>query len=144
MIVVDTNVVSEIMEDRPNPAVLEWIDRIDPHRLWTTSISLAELVSGINRLPDGRRRTGLDAKLWQVIALSFEDRILPFDQAAAMTYGMIVPMRLHRGHPISVPDAQIAAIALAHGATLATRNVKDFEETGVPLVNPWDTQLRED
>ncbi|HYI23869.1 MAG TPA: type II toxin-antitoxin system VapC family toxin [Thermomicrobiales bacterium] len=138
MIIVDTNVVSEIMEDRPNATVLEWIDSIDQEVLWTTTISLAELVSGINRLPEGRRRAGLDANLWQVLASSFSGRILAFDQAAAMAYGTIVPIRLSRGRPISIPDAQIAAIAMSHDATLATRNVKDFEGTGVALVNPWD------
>ena len=126
------------MEDRTNATVLEWIDSIDQEVLWTTTISLAELVSGINRLPEGRRRAGLDANLWQVLASSFSGRILAFDQAAAMAYGTIVPIRLSRGRPISIPDAQIAAIAMSHDATLATRNVKDFEGTGVALVNPWD------
>jgi predicted nucleic acid-binding protein len=138
MIVFDTNVVSEIMEDGPNATVLHWIDSLDQDDSWTTSITLAELVSGINRLPEGRRRAGLDTSLRQVLARSFRDRILSFDQAAAMVYGTIVPMRLTMGRPISIPDAQIAAIALAHGATLATRNVKDFEGTSVSMVNPWE------
>jgi predicted nucleic acid-binding protein len=138
MIVFDTNAISELMEFRPNQQVIDWLDSINRQDRWTTTISLAELVSGINRLPEGRRRTGLDASLWHVLARSFQGRFLDFDQAAAMAYGTIVPLRLFQGHPISIPEAQIAAIALAHGATLATRNVKDFEGIGVALVNPWE------
>lgn len=137
MIILDTNVVSEIMKDAPDPKVLDWFERHESNRMWLTAISLAELLYGINRLPVGRRCRLLDEKLALVLEETFPDRCLNFDRTAAQAYGRIVQMRFESGRPISISDAQIAAIALAYDATLATRNVKDFDGTGVKLVNPW-------
>jgi predicted nucleic acid-binding protein len=138
VIILDTNVISELMEVQPNRLVLAWFDDQDGDELWTTSISLAELLVDINRLPDGRRRRELDSSLARVLASAFQERFLAFDQYAAREYGTLVPARRAQGHPISAPDAQIAAIATSRGATLATRNVKDFLDTGIDVVNPWD------
>lgn len=138
MIILDTNVVSELMETQPNRKVLSWFDNQDGDDLWTTSISLAELLFGVNQLPVGRRRRELAASLSLILESTFQERFLAFDRHAAHEYGTLVPARLARGRPISIPDAQIAAIALAHGATLATRNVTDFEGIGIAVINPWD------
>jgi predicted nucleic acid-binding protein len=138
MIILDTNVISEIMRERPDPLVVQWVDNQTQDPLWTTSISLAELLTGIYRLPDGRKRTRLENSVSFVVDALFQDRILPFDESAARAYALIVTQRFSGGRPIDLHDAQIAAIARSRGATLATRNIKDFAEDGVALVNPWE------
>ncbi|MGI8869019.1 MAG: type II toxin-antitoxin system VapC family toxin [Mycobacteriales bacterium] len=134
MIVIDTNVVSEMMRERPDPTVLGWADAAG--RLCTTAVTLAEIEHGIARLPDGRRRDRLAATAATVFA-DYGEAILPFDARAARRYARIVVGRERAGRPIPAADAQIAAICLSRQATLATRNTGDFDATGIDLINPW-------
>jgi predicted nucleic acid-binding protein len=140
VIVLDTNVVSELTKIRPAPAVVEWFDSSTSGELWLTSISLAEILYGVARLPAGTRKAQLANTYVEVIERAFQYRILAFDESAASLYASIVVHRQSGGRPISVQDAQIAAICRANSASLATRNTREFEHTGVPLINPWDTQ----
>ncbi len=137
MIVLDTNAVSEVMLATPNPTVQEWFDRQSAEDLWITSVTLAELLYGIERLPDGKRKVGMHEALDRVLIGAFSQRVLAFDELSARQYATLVANRFAIGRPISVQDAQIAAICRLTGAILATRNTKDFEETGVVLINPW-------
>lgn len=134
MIVIDTNVVSEMMRDNPDPNVLAWTDTAG--RLHTTAVTLAEIEYGIARLPDGRRRDQLTATAAGVFA-DFGDVIVAFDARAARRYAGIVTGREKAGRPIATADAQIAAICASRQATLATRNISDFDGTGISLTNPW-------
>jgi predicted nucleic acid-binding protein len=136
VIVVDTNVVSELMKVEPSAAVRGWVVAQDPHELRITAITEAEILYGIERLPKSRRRTALREGAMDIFSRFTED-VLPFDAAAATAYPEIVDHRDRQGAPISGYDAQIAAICRAHGARLATRNEKDFAGVGVELVNPW-------
>jgi len=136
VIVLDTNVTSELMRSSPSPGVVAWIQACLGSERFTTSISLAEIRFGIERLPAGRRKDGLDAAAREVFA-AFSAQILPFDASAAVEYAVIVGCRERAGAPINVFDAQIASICRVHDAKLATRNVKDFWKTGVELINPW-------
>lgn len=135
MIVIDTNVVSEMERDEPDRKVLAWSETVG--RLHTTAVTLAEVDYGIARLPEGRRKDRLAATAARVFA-DFDEVIVAFDAPAARRYGGIVAGRERAGRPIATADAQIAAICAAQGATLATRNTGDFDGTGISLVNPWD------
>jgi len=136
MIVVDTNVASELMRAAPAPVVAEWVRSRGARELWTTAITLAEIGYGIERLPDGRRRDLLRATADEIFA-AFEDLVLPFDATAALRYPAVVSRRDRAGLPIDGFDAQIAAICQARGAALATRNIKDFQDTEIDLIDPW-------
>jgi len=138
MIVVDTNVVSEPMKTGGNRAVQVWLDRQIAETLYLTATSLSELLVGIEILPVGKRKDGLGAALGDLLAGLFGGRILPFDQQAAVTYAAVVGRARTAGRAISVADGQIAAIAAAHGFTVATRDTAPFTSAGVPVVNPWD------
>jgi len=135
MIIVDTNIVSELMRENAG-AVAAWLRDLDDRELFTTAITRAEIRYGIARLPSGSRRSSFeadaDAFFGEII-----DRTLGFDVAAADRYGEVAAIRRRLGRPISIPDAQIAAIALVHRATVATRNVRDFEGVGLKLVDPF-------
>lgn len=135
VIVIDTNVVSEMMRELPDRTVLHWV--ASAGRLHTSAITLAEVGYGIARLPDGRRKDLLAATAADVFT-EFDDVILPFDAQAARRYATIVVDREMSGHPITTADAQIAAICASQDATLATRNISDFTGTGISLLNPWD------
>jgi len=137
VIIVDTNVLSELMKPSPEPAVRDWARAQDAEELHTTAISLAEIRYGIERLPSGRRRDLLRTTADEVFA-AFADQILPFDATAAQDYATIVTTRDEAGFPIDGFDAQIAAICSLHEGTLATRNVKDFRDTGIHVTNPWE------
>lgn len=136
MIIVDTNVASELMKPAPAPAVQDWVRARGGRELYTTSITLAEIRYGIERLPDGRRKELLRSTADDVF-IAFEDQILPFDAAAATEYASIVTHRDRAGLPIDGFDAQIASICRFRGAALATRNVRDFQGTGIDLIDPW-------
>jgi len=138
VIVLDTNVVSELMRASPSENVVGWVADQPAPSLYITSISLAEIVHGILLLPDGKRRSAIQVAAESMFAVEFGGRILPFDGSAARTYARIAVDRRHAGRPISNFDAQIAAISLTARASLATRNVSDFEGCGLKLVNPWD------
>lgn len=135
MIVLDTNVVSETTKQRPDPEVVHWFEA-SGDELYLTAVTAGELLFGVARLTDGQRRKSLTDAISELLR-TFRDRILPYDTAAAGHYGTIAAHCESIGRPISAADAQIAAICLAHKAVCATRNVKDFEETGVELMNPW-------
>jgi len=137
MIVLDTNVVSEPIKPKGNPAVQAWLDQQVAETLYLTATSLSELLVGIEILPDGKRKEGLGAALAELLAGLFESRILPFDQQAAMAYAPLVGRARADGHIITVADGQIAAIAAVHGFAVATRDTEPFEAAGVPVVNPW-------
>lgn len=134
MIVLDTNVLSEPLRAHPNPAVLNWLAGHPLARL--TAISVGELLVGVALLPAGARRDALGAGIHRVIAEASD--VLAYDAAAAEAFAEIRVARKQSGHALSVEDGMIAAICVVHGATLATRNTKDFEGLGLSLVNPWD------
>ena len=138
MIVLDTNVLSELMRAEPAAVVLRWIDNQAAEELFTSAITMAEVLHGIERLPDGKRKHGLKTHALAMFENDFSDRILPFDTYAALHYSTLVTTREKSGKPVGLADAQIAAICRAQRAKLATRNVKDFEGTGVNIINPWD------
>jgi predicted nucleic acid-binding protein len=137
MIVLDTNVISEIMRERPDPVVLKWLDHQPEKDLWTTSVVIAELLVGIEMSPPGRKQKALREAVEGMIADDFRGQVVAFNLPAARLYAEIVASRKKIGRPIREMDAQIAAVARVHGATLATRDVRDFAGCDLDLVNPW-------
>lgn len=137
MIVLDTNVVSELMRPTPAPAVAAWVAGCEAATLFFTAVSEAELRYGVALMPAGGRREAIDAAIGTMLREDFAGRILPFDSAAAHTYAEIAASRRAAGHPISAADAQIAAIAHSRGMAVATRNIRDFSDTGIDLIDPW-------
>lgn len=140
MKVLDTNIVSELIRQKPNKHVLQWVNAQDAKDLALTSISVAELLYGAARLPDGKRKTALKSILLSIFAEDFHNRIIPFDDIAAAHYADLVVKREKAGRPINMGDAQIAAICQAYDAILVTRNIKDFGGLDVSLINPWDPE----
>lgn len=137
MIVLDTNVVSELMRPAPEPKVLAWLDAQPANALWLTSVNVAELLFGLARLPDGARKRGLLASFAAMLEADFGGRVLDFDLRAATVFAEMAADRERAGHRVGLADGQIAAICREHGATLATRNVRHFADVGLDLVNPW-------
>jgi predicted nucleic acid-binding protein len=137
VIILDTNVVSESIAAQMAPAVVDWLDRQQPEELWLTAITVSELLYGVFRLPAGRRRERLEEVLNDVLNKDYRGRVLPFDADAAVEHARLVAKLRARGAPTGTEDAMIAAIALTHGAKLATRNVKHFTNCGVALIDPW-------
>ena len=136
MIIVDTNVVSELMKASPDPVVRDWVRARRGRELCTTAITLAEIRYGIERLPPGRRKDLLGGVAEDLFA-AFDDQVLAFDSAAAKQYAAIVASRERAGRPIDGFDAQIASICRTLNAGLATRNVRDFADTGIDVIDPW-------
>lgn len=139
MIIADTNVLSELMRSKPHEAVLKWVDYVPRIELGITSISVAEILYGIGVLPDGKKKKLLFKAATGMFEEDFKGRIYSFDRHAAVEYADIVIKHEKAGSPISMADAQIAAICLSSNYKLATRNIKDFNNTGVDLINPWET-----
>lgn len=137
MILLDTNVLSELMRPAINPQVAAFLAAQPGEELFTASLCEAEIRYGIARLPGGRRRDGLDAAFRRLIVIGFASRTLPFDSTCAEGYATVRTRREAAGLPVSIPDALIAGTALAHGATVATRNVADFAGCGVAVIDPW-------
>jgi predicted nucleic acid-binding protein len=137
MIVLDTNVLSELMKPQPEPLVFQWVARQPRPALFTTAVTMGEILSGLELLPAGRRRAALTAAAGALFEESLAGRVLPFDSDAAERYATIAAARHRAGRPISPFDAQIASIVSSRGAALATRNTADFERCGIHLVNPW-------
>lgn len=137
MIILDTNVISEAWRLKPSSRFMTWINSQPRVSLFTTAITEAEVFYGIALMPNGRRRRELESEASTVFDQDFVGRILPFDSSAARRYAEIMAARRRAGQPISEADAQIAAIAHSRGATIATRDVADFADCGVSLVNPW-------
>ena len=138
MIVLDTNVVSELMKSVPALAVADWIAHQPATSLYTTSVTQAEILHGILLLPSGKRRTALEAAAEAMFREDFGGRVLPFGTDAARAYAQIAAQRRRAGRPISQFDAQIAAIARSSRAAIATRNVSDYEGCGIAVLNPWE------
>jgi toxin FitB len=139
MIILDTNVLSEGARPAPAPQVLAWLAARPSLTLFTTTISEAELLYGLALLPAGQRRASLEEATRRMFAEDFEGRVLSFDGAAASGYAAIRADRRRSGRPIAALDAQIAAIARAHGFAIATRNVVDFTDCGIDVVDPWQS-----
>ncbi len=137
MIVVDTNVLSELMRATPSAIVMRWMSNRSWAQLHTTAVTQAEILFGLAIMPDGQRRRSYFAAAERMFNEKFQDRVLPFDSKAAHIYADILAKRRAIGRPISQLDAQIAAIARCHDAAVATRNVADFDDCGVHLTNPW-------
>ncbi len=137
MIVLDTNVVSEVLRPAPEPRVLRWLARQARRSLFTTTVTRGEILYGIRLLPDGQRRR----RLWEAARAIFDEdlvgQVLSFDSDAADAFADIAVVRREAGKPISQLDAMIAAMTRSRGASLATRNVRDFEGCGIEVVNPW-------
>lgn len=138
MIVLDTNVISELSRRVPDPGVLSWLDSLAVSDVATTAITAAELRYGVARLPDGHRKRELTVMVEGILTEDFHGRVLPFDERSSVQYADIVTGRERIGRPIGVADAQIAAVCRDLNAILATRNTADFEETGIELINSWE------
>lgn len=138
MIILDTNVVSELMRACPDPAVLAWFAGHTADTLFLTAISEAELRTGAAILPAGQRSDRLVGAIDAMIDQDFAGRVLPFDSPSARSYAEIAAARRAAGKPIMDADCQIAAIVRACGSVIATRNVKDFEGCGIDIINPWN------
>jgi predicted nucleic acid-binding protein len=136
MIILDTNVVSQLMTE-PDAVVLAWLDRQPWTSLWTTAITMLEIRSGLAVMPVGRRQSNRKAAFDLLIEKNFESRVLPFDHAAAEETASLIGARKRAGRPGELRDAMIAGIALAQRATLATRNVRHFDDLAVSVVDPW-------
>ena len=137
MIVLDTNVISELMRSRPEPNVLRFVDRYDRREVRTTAISVAEVRLGIALLPVGRRRSQLAESFDELLTTFLRNRVLPVDEHTGSPYARIGARRAERGRPITMADALIAAICIQHDAALASRNTSDFEMTGIRVLDPW-------
>lgn len=137
--VLDTNVVSELMRDHPNPKVLAWLDDQLTDNLFVTAVTEAEVRTGIAIMPEGARQFGLADAAARLFGVFFAERILPFDSDAAQAHAMLAAKRRSAGRPISQADCQIAAISHSRSATVVTRDVNDFEGCKVELINPWST-----
>lgn len=140
MTLLDTNIVSEAMRSAPSNKVLAWLDRHGANGLFLSTITIAEITYGLGCLPDGNRRKDLELRFLRLIGAGFTHRILPFDEACAHAYGAIMGARKRQGLPMSVLDGQIAAVAIANGHALATRNIKNFESCGLELINPFESE----
>ncbi len=140
MYLLDTNVLSELVRARPDPGVLEWINRQPRRQLFLSTVSLAEILRGLCAMPMGQRRHCLTEALEVLFRDLFRERLHSFDVASAHQYARVWVMRHRQGRPVAIADAQIAAIALARGLCLVTRNICDFEGIAdLPLLNPWDS-----
>jgi predicted nucleic acid-binding protein len=137
MIVLDTNVISEPLKPRADPAVLRWLDAQDPETLYLTATNLAEILIGIALLPAGKRKRGMEVAMQSLLAKLFAGRFLSFDREAAIAFALLGSRAAAKGYSISVADCQIAAIAAVHGFAVATRDTAPFLAAGVPVINPW-------
>jgi predicted nucleic acid-binding protein len=140
MIILDTNVLSTLMRKKPDVEVVDWVDRQPAESVWITSITLFETRLGLALLPAGRRRHSLQAAFAQLLQEDLENRVLDFDSAAATEAAALAADRQRAGRPVDIRDTQIAGIALARRATIATRNVRHFSDLKVPVVDPWSAR----
>lgn len=142
MILLDTNVLSALMRTEPDAAVVDWLDAQPSESVWTTSITLFEIRTGLELLPSSRRRRHLEDAFERVLSEDLDDRVLSFDPTAANAAGSLVARRQRAGRSVEIRDSQIAGIALARKATVATGNVRHFSELGVRLMDPWNPAAR--
>jgi predicted nucleic acid-binding protein len=139
MVLLDTNVVAEMMTASPAPAVVSWLNGQESSALFLTTVTIGEIAYGLRVMPHGKRRLQLEQGFERVLAEAFAGRILAYDEEAALQYGEVMGRRKEIGRPLSVPDGQIAAIARARGCAVATRNVRDFVDCGVEVLNPFES-----
>lgn len=139
MIVLDTNVLSEIIRPSPSTEVISWLSKQPSPSLFTTTVTRGELFYGAQLLPDSQRKTGLLSALQSIFDADLSGQVLSYDNVAADAFAQIAASRKQAGQPISQFDAMIAAITQSRGATLATRNTKDFSDCGIELINPWQS-----
>ncbi len=139
MIVLDTNVVSALMRRDPEPVVVAWLDEQPAESIWTTSITVFEVQTGLELLEPGRRRQQLEDAFEQLLADELQGRVQPFDQPAALAAGAMAAERQRTGRTLEIRDVQIAGITAVRKATLATHNTRHFENLGINLVNPWSS-----
>lgn len=137
MIILDTNVLSALMRTEPEAPVVAWLDRQPVESVWITSITVFEARLGLALLPQGRRRRALEAAFARLLEDDLENRVLNFDAASATSAATLAATRQRSGRPADMRDTQIAGIAVARRATLATRNIKHFADLEVPVVDPW-------
>lgn len=138
MLMLDTNMLSEIMRPEPERKIADWIVRQPSDELFTAAVCQAEILSGLGVMPSGRRRAELEEAARSMFADDFEGRVLPFDTEAAAAYAEVFAIRRKAGRPSGTIDLMLAAIARVRGASVVTRNVADFEGVGVAIINPWD------
>lgn len=139
MILLDTNVLSALMLREPDPSVVTWLDAQPAESIWTTSITVFEIQTGLELLKTGRRRTHLEKAFEQLLSDELDGRVQSFDRAAALAAGTLAAARQRAGLSMEVRDVEIAGIALARRATLASRNVRHFTDLGVDLADPWES-----
>jgi toxin FitB len=137
MIILDTNVLSALMRQEPDKAVVTWLDKQSRISIWTTSVTILELRFGLQMLPPGKKRSHLMQAIETVLAEGIGERVASFDAVAAQHAADLMASRYKRGRPTELRDTMIAGIVLAHHATLATRNTPHFQDLSVPLINPW-------
>lgn len=142
MIILDTNVLSALMRTAPEAAVVRWLDRQPAESIWITSITLFETRLGLALLPKGQRRRSLELAFDRLLEEDLENRVLDFDSVAADEAAALAATRQKAGRPVDMRDTQIAGIALARRATLATRNVRHFQDLSVTVVDPWEARAR--
>jgi toxin FitB len=134
----DTNIPSELTRPRPDPRVTQWLENVDDEQLYLSVVSLGEIVKGVTVLPDGKRRAELQRWVDEILRPWFQGRILPVNEPITERWGVLAGQCRLKGRPLKVADGFIAATALEHGLTIATRNVKDFDGLGVAIFNPWE------
>jgi toxin FitB len=137
VILLDTNVLSALMLRKPDATVVDWLDAQPAESIWTTSITVFEIRTGLELLPSGRRRTQLERAFDQLLSDELDGRVQSFDRPAALAAGTLAAARQPAGLTMEVRDAEIAGIALARRAALATRNIRHFSDLGMDLINPW-------
>lgn len=139
MIILDTNVLSALMRREADPVVVAWLDAQPPESIWTTAITVFEIRFGLEVLAKGRKRKALEEAFASALDEDFDGRVLAFDRPAADAAAAIAARRRQAGRPVEIRDVQIAGIAAARKARLATRNIRHFEGTGITLIDPWTT-----
>ncbi len=137
VIIIDTNVISEAMKPAPCQLVIDWLNKQETAALYLTAVTIGEVSYGLCTLPQSKRRRRLQDVFERLIVEAFANRVLVFDEAAARVYGQLMAQRREQGRPLSLPDGQIASIARIRGFAVATRNVHDFEDCAIEIINPF-------
>lgn len=138
MIILDTNILSAVMQEKGDRTIVAWLDRQAWESIWTTAITVFEIRLGLSTLTKGKRRVKLEEAFQQTLKNILEGRILPFDEGAALAAGELAAERRRHGIAVDMRDTQIAGIAIAKRSAIATRNTKDFKDLAVPVINPWE------
>jgi predicted nucleic acid-binding protein len=138
--ILDTNVISELVSTQPDPNVTRWLENAGPEAFYLSVITVGEIKKGIAKMPDSRRKTALEEWLMDDLLVRFQDHLLPMDTSVMLIWGSLIARMETIGNPLPAIDSLLAATTLQSGYTLVTRNVGDFEYTGVSLLNPWEPQ----